>query len=156
MAVSHDEAAGQISRSASVLSWILALAYAVALTIVSLMPSGHPTSGGWDSGIGPTTQNVLHVPAYGLLAVVLLAAVARTSQMGPLRAGAVAVACVLYGAALEWLQATLIPGRTGAWSDVLWNAVGVTAGGLVWLLLAPRRTQSREGVIPPEESAARL
>jgi VanZ family protein len=65
----------------------------------------------------------------------MLAAGDHAFRIRLLGAVGVSTACILYGAALEWLQAVAIPGRTGSWSDVLWNAAGAAGGCLAWLVL---------------------
>jgi len=114
---------------------------AVALALVSLLPSGQGRLAGWDAALSPSLQNLLHVPAYAVLTV--LAALAASSAP---RAGAglligAALACSVFGAALEYFQ-TIIPGRTGSAMDAGLNAVGAAVGAVVvavWQRGCPRR-----------------
>ena len=103
------------------LAWLLALGYAGVLAVVSLLPSGGtgPLSG-WDTGISPGLQNLLHVPAYG----VLVWLVSRAMGLRRLRHLALtALACAAFGGLLECAQAA-VPGRFGSLEDTLLNAVG--------------------------------
>jgi len=57
-----------MSRRNGKLAWLITLGYAVVLTVVSLLPSGGTGPlAGWDTAISPGLQNLLHVPAYGVL-----------------------------------------------------------------------------------------
>lgn len=74
----------------------------------------------------PVWQNLLHIPAYGLLAFLW-----RWSLGGYLRAGpAIAAAFVLtvgFGVFQEWVQ-SMVPGRYGSVTDVLFDTVGAGLG----------------------------
>jgi len=112
-------------------AWILAASYTAVLTAVSLVPSGSSAGPleGWDTRLNPDLQNVLHVPAFGLMVFLL----ARAMDRGRLwQLGLAAVACVAFGALLEWGQA-VVPGRFGSLGDVLLNAVGVVLGTAIRL-----------------------
>lgn len=128
-------------------------AYAAALAVVSLLPSGAKAPGGWDASISPGLQNLLHVPAYAGL-VLLAAWAAPAARRRPVLA-LLAVVCCAYGVALEVAQG-YIPGRTGNAADALLNAAGA-AVGLLAVLVVARRSRVRARRTRPcaaEESPA--
>jgi len=112
---------------------VVTFLYAGVLAVVSLLPSGTGVLGGWDRSITPAVQNVLHLPAYGLLFVLALLCRFRPACAGPAAMSAVALACGLFGAALEFAQA-FIPGRMGSVLDMLLNFAGVGLGLLAVIL----------------------
>ena len=115
--------------------WLLVLFYVAILAVASLLPSGSGPLNGWDASLSPSTQNLLHLPAYTVLVCLVLIALARsTKAAGAWPIGLSAAACFAYGVLLECFQAAGIPGRTGSVSDVLWNTAGVTVGVTAWIL----------------------
>jgi VanZ family protein len=113
--------------------WSLAILYAGLLAVGSALPSGTGPLKGWDASLSPGVQNLLHFPAYALLAALVLLAVGKPAGAAPiLPIMAAALSCVAYGALLEGLQAAGIPGRTGSVSDVIWDTAGVATGVAVW------------------------
>ncbi|HIA54317.1 MAG TPA: hypothetical protein EYN91_19885 [Candidatus Melainabacteria bacterium] len=117
--------------------WSLVAGCVVILTIGSLLPSAGVSGGGWDAVITPSLLNLLHIPAYLLLAALVLHAGVSTESI---RCGSVSIfviLCVLYGALLESLQAGFIPGRTGSVADCLLNALGVVIGVSSWFFFPP-------------------
>lgn len=124
------------SDKLSAVLWTGLILYTTFLTVASLLPSGGEEfmTGGWDASLSPEMQNVLHVPAYAVLAVLLFLSVGRARRIGWAAIVILAVACTTHGAILEWFQATMIPGRYGDWLDVLCNATGVAGGCLGWLI----------------------
>lgn len=113
---------------------VVTVLYVVALAIVSLLPPAEPGDrGGWDTALSPQVQNALHVPAYGVLFLLVIAWVA-THRWSMILLAATAGACAAYGLGLEWLQAAAIPGRMGSLSDTLLNVAGVAVGVVVALL----------------------
>lgn len=116
------------------LLWTSVILYTVLLTVTSLLPSAGRAAGGWDSALSPRVQNTLHVPAYALLAALWLTAAARLWPLGLSGAIAIALVCIVYGAGLEWIQASVIPGRTGSYADALWNTLGGAGGCTGWLI----------------------
>ncbi len=111
-------------------------AYALLLAAGSLLPSGSEAIGGWEPPISATLQNLLHVPAYLGLSFLTLSALGPTAGWPSIALAA--LAAVAYGGALEWLQATVIPGRFGTVMDLLFNTAGVLAGLGLWSLRRPR------------------
>jgi hypothetical protein len=78
----------------------------------------------------PTVQNILHVPAYGALALAwrwALRAWLRTSGAGTLGACAISFT---WGLLDEWHQA-FVPGRFASLTDVALDATGIALG--IWL-----------------------
>jgi len=114
--------------------WWATAGYAALLSVVSLLPSGREAPLAWDAAITPEVQDVLHLPAYVLL-VILLAAAIEASGTRMARSLAVAAAfSVLFGAAMEFGQ-SFVPGRTCSLKDGLVNAAGALLGvalAVVW------------------------
>ena len=114
----------------------LAVLYALAIAVVTLLPSGGdtPVVGGWDAGISPSVQNAMHLPAYALLVVLLMAAFGRSARRPPLALAVITVGCIAFGITSEWLQAAVIPGRIGSLTDALSNTLGCLLGAGSWKL----------------------
>ena len=130
-----------MSRRNGKLAWLITLGYVLVLAAVSLLPSGAGPLSGWDTAISPDLQNLLHVPAYG----VLVWLVSRAMGLRRLRHVALAaIACAAFGGLLECAQAA-VPGRFGSVEDTLLNLSGAAAA--VPLVLAARR-RSRRGERP--------
>jgi len=101
--------------------------YAALLAFGSLWPAGMPSVADPLAWMRPTWQNVLHVPAYAGLVVLLAAAWPLDARRRAAGLAARAAACVVFGTAMELAQA-VIPGRTGSLTDALLNVVGVALG----------------------------
>ncbi len=103
--------------------------------MVTLLPSGvdAPLSG-WDASVSPSVQNVLHLPAYALLVVLLAAAFGRSARRPWPALAAITAGCIAFGIGSEWLQAAFIPGRYGSLTDALSNTVGCVVGVGSWEL----------------------
>ena len=130
-----------MSRRNGKLAWLITLGYVLVLAAVSLLPSGAGPLSGWDTAISPGLQNLLHVPAYG----VLVWLVSRAMGLRRLRHVALAaIACAAFGSVLECAQAA-VPGRFGSVEDTLLNLIGAAAA--VPIVLAARR-RSRRGERP--------
>ena len=81
--------------------------------------------------VPPTLQNVLHVPAYALLAASWRWAL---RAWVPAETGRAMGACALaasYGALDEWHQ-SFVPGRYASLTDIVLNAAGAVLG--IWLM----------------------
>lgn len=74
----------------------------------------------------PAVHNMLHVPAYALLAWTLYRSLFLYSSFWIVSFGVVALASG-YGAFLEWHQLT-VPGRYASFTDVLLNFIGAVIG----------------------------
>lgn len=83
----------------------------------------------------PAVYNILHIPAYTLLAWALYNCLHRFT---PPRIGiALTVAAAgAYGALIEWYQLG-VPGRYGSLTDITLNLVGACAGA--WYASTPSR-----------------
>jgi VanZ family protein len=86
--------------------------------------------------IHPTVGNLLHVPAYGILGGLWILILRGLGLVKSRAIGVTLAVCVLYGAALEFVQVD-VPGRFVSVWDVLANLAGVVivcawyaAGGL--------------------------
>ncbi|MDY0169840.1 MAG: VanZ family protein [Thermoguttaceae bacterium] len=113
----------------------IAVLYALAIVVVTLLPSGRGTPlAGWDTSISPSVQNTLHLPAYAVLVVLLMAAFGRSARRPWLALGLITAGCIAFGLASEWLQAAVIPGRFGSLTDALSNTIGSLLGAGSWRL----------------------
>ena len=120
---------------------VVLAAYAAALAVVSLLPSGSQAPGGWDASISPGLQNLLHVPVYAGLVFLAAWAVPAARRWGGL--ALLAAVCCACGVALEFAQG-YIPGRTGTATDALLNAAGAVLGLLAfWAVACLRRARAK-------------
>ena len=103
---------------------IVALAYALLLLAAGSIPCS-PAGGGPLGGLSPSLQNLLHVPAYGLLLALWRRAVGRDL--------AVLAGCIAWGG-LDEAHQMLVPGRYPSVVD--W---GLDALGCALALLIVRR-----------------
>jgi VanZ family protein len=115
----------------------IALALMFALYLVATLPaqtpppSLPPAATGWISW--SLLNNILHVPAYLLLAWVLYFCV--NGKASPTAAVLIAVMiATAYGGLMELMQIS-VPGRYASLGDMVLNALGATAGAM----LAARR-----------------
>ena len=77
----------------------------------------------------PTLQNLLHIPVYGLLA--FLWRWCLNAYMEARRATILAfLITVVFGVFQEWVQ-SMVPGRFGSVTDVVFNTIGAGLG--LWL-----------------------
>ena len=130
-----------MSRRNGKLAWLITLGYVLVLAAVSLLPSGAGPLSGWDTAISPGLQNLLHVPAYGVLVWLVSRAIGLRRLW---HVALAAIACAAFGGLLECAQAA-VPGRFGSVEDTLLNLIGAAAA--VPLVLAARR-RSRRGERP--------
>ncbi|MDY7009783.1 MAG: VanZ family protein [Planctomycetota bacterium] len=123
--------------------WTVTGAYILLLAGVSLLPSGAGVLGGWDTAISPGLQNLLHVPAYAVLVILVILALRPSFKTGLASMAWISLGCCVFGLVLEFAQAA-IPGRTGSLTDVLLNTAGVAVGCLaaIWWRAAIRTRQS--------------
>jgi VanZ family protein len=115
-------------------SWlVLALLYMAALFALSSVPDDESDLSGKILFLRPETQNLLHVPAYTLLAWLWWRAL-RLRGMESLRAAFLGAAiAALYGVSDEVHQ-YFVPGRTASVTDALLDALGAALVPLgVWL-----------------------
>ncbi len=130
--------------------WITAWAYILALVAATILPSGTNTFGGWDLAVTPALQNVLHVPAYALLAILVFLALSTSHTLGGREILWIGLACCAFGLLLEFLQAA-IPGRMASLTDALLNLCGIVVGCLA-LMCWPRIVRTRTCRHLPESS----
>ena len=96
----------------------------------------------------PSIQNLLHIPAYAVLAVAwrwALSAWFDLSLTPSLMAGLIATG---YGIFDEWHQ-SFVPGRYASLTDVMFNVAGVLLG--LWLAARARRhtRAASSKILPP-------
>lgn len=124
-----------MSRARSFVLWGPLLAYAVALSYLSVRPGVGVLEKGWDK--------LFHAVAYGFLTALVL----RALRGGRSRVPAVvsllsASAATAYGAGMEAVQA-LVPGRFASFGDVLANALGAAAVALIAFVWPAGRGEGR-------------
>lgn len=114
--------------------------YMGLLLIVSSIPDHNPSSrdlGHWLALIPPITQNLLHIPAYGLLTLLWIRTL-RAHGIGT--RPSIWIALVLasgYGALLEIYQ-VWVPGRFPSLWDFALNVVGILLfSRLYWRAIRP-------------------
>ena len=103
---------------------VVAVGYMLLIFALSLKPvwQDHP-----DSWIREMLHNLMHVPAYALMAFFVYLA---WSGEGQRRWGSVLIPFI-YGVLLEVLQG-FVPGRYPSWLDIVLNALGIITA--VWLV----------------------
>lgn len=110
--------------------WALTLALVALIVALSVTPGvARPDDNLFSwlyAGTPPTTQKVLHVIMYGLLAFLWMWTLAGIESTRTRLAVALVLTLGL-GVALEWYQ-TRVPGRFGTLIDVLLNAAGAIVG----------------------------
>ena len=125
--------------------WLAALLlFTIALTFASLTPVRHSSALG-ATPMSRLINNLLHAPAYGMLAWLCSAALLAWRR----RAAAIfaawfgGVAATAYGALMEVAQRG-VPGRYAAIEDVLFNVIGAAAATLMLIRSARRREQAAD------------
>lgn len=123
------------------LSIAAAILYCALLAYVSLMP----VRAGSALGATPSRRlvnNLLHIPAYALLAGLFALSLRHADgAMSNRRILAGAAAAVAFGGLME-LGQVFVPGRYGGWDDVALNSLGAAAFVGVLML---RKRRGRKG-----------
>lgn len=113
-----------------------AVAYMLLVTGLSLIPMDAPTDDlPFLLAMRPELQNVLHIPMFMILAVLLLRVAAKRGWVGP---GVLAFA-LAFGIFNEFLQG-FVPGRYAGLTDVILNLAGILAGA--WLFRAAAKSEN--------------
>ena len=120
------------------------LAYAILLSAVTLLPGGDAAPLKWDSSITPTMQDIGHVPAYAILALLALGWARASRRLSLAGAVLIVAACCGLGALLEAGQ-WFVPGRTCSLADALANVAGVGVGLAVLALIQVFRSTISAG-----------
>ena len=113
----------------------ITLGYMAVLFILSVIPDTHSTENPLML-VPPSVQNLAHVPAYGLFALLLIF---NLRSSGTTRAQAVKTSITiafLYGVAMELIQ-TLVPGRFPSVMDCFLNVAGILVFTGSYLMVAP-------------------
>jgi len=123
-----------LSRSHPFVAWIPAVVWMIAIFVASAQP---------ELPLQDHVPDYLsHSTAYLVLAVLWCRALARGGEATLRTALAAVVACTLYGVTDEWHQ-SFVPGRHSEARDVRNDALGATAGALVYAgILATRRRRA--------------
>jgi VanZ family protein len=115
---------------------VLLLVYMGVIVILSSIPDTGET-GDLGATLTPQVQNLLHIPAYGLLALLWLLTL-KTYGVAWRRSLALAfVLATAYGVVMELSQGW-IPGRVPSVLDALFNVLGILLCiGLYWWIERP-------------------
>jgi VanZ family protein len=105
----------------------VAVLVALAVVVGSLLPA--PSSGGAELVALPHADKLVHALAYAVFAAAVAGALATRDWRAVLAA---ALLVVVVGTGLEVAQ-TFVPTRSGDPLDAVANALGATAGTLVWI-----------------------
>jgi len=92
------------------------IVYMTAITVISIWPT---SGGGGIESLGQLFNNLLHIPAYGLLALLLIKSAPKFKYVYI----ASFLFAVIFGIFNEYLQ-SFVPGRTASVSDALLNGIG--------------------------------
>jgi len=109
--------------------------YMGMLLILSAIPGSHSTENPLML-VPPSVQNLAHIPAYGLFALLLIF---NLKSSGTTRAQAVKTSMTiafLFGVAMELIQ-TLVPGRFPSVMDCFLNVAGILVFTGSYLVVAP-------------------
>ncbi len=143
---------GQASRQRREPGRLRALLPALALMAAITWSSSIPGEVDRETGVltdllawvDPGVQNLVHLPVFALLAL-LLARAGYAAGQRTARAGTAAIAItVLFGLADEWHQA-FVPGRYSTATDVLLDALGAAIGVVIAHLLRARLATAASG-----------
>lgn len=139
-------------RYGTMRQWALALAltaYSAALAVGSLSPvtRNSPLAGG---PVRQALNNLLHVPAYAVLACLWFLTVRQLRPGATLKRAylAAATAALAYGGAME-LGQNFVRGRTCSFDDFLLNALGVTLAAMVLWAWGRRAAPQASGAPSP-------
>jgi hypothetical protein len=106
--------------------------YTLLLLGASLIPMDQEIEGlNFIIGLEPSIQNLLHIPAYAILSILLLQVLGKRLLL-------VIVVTIVFGIVNELIQLA-IPGRYPSVIDVGLNIVGVVGGMLLYLWLERSR-----------------
>ncbi len=119
---------------------LISLCYMGLLLFLTIAPATGTTMGDAISLIHPDMADLLHIPAYGLLAWLLLLSIRRYEPARIQVVLVVMLAAVGFGAVMELCQ-TIVPGRTPSFTDCVLNAVGIFVVGGWYLAQGSRRHQ---------------
>lgn len=116
-------------------STVILLGYMAVLLFLSAVPGpgGIEDQGNLLALVSPRLQNFLHMPAYGVLALLWIAVLRRQRIPPPWPYGLALLLAAGYGVVLELVQ-LWVPGRYPSVTDGLLDIVGILLfGGLSWL-----------------------
>jgi VanZ family protein len=113
------------------MSTVLLLVYMAVIFILSSIPDTGET-GDLGATLSPQVQNLLHIPAYGFLALLWLLTLKTHGVAWRRSLAAAFVLATAYGVVIEILQGW-IPGRVPSVLDALLNFLGILLCiGLYW------------------------
>lgn len=130
----------------STVNWKLAtvlFAYMALLAYASLRPIS-PEAAEGISGTRRAVNNLLHVPAYAVLAGLWMLVLSKSDTPARrlhsiLLGGLIAV---LFGAVMEALQGLVVPGRMCGWEDFGLNTLGAALAAAAMLIWAKRKSKT--------------
>lgn len=130
---------------------IYPLIWMVVVFVLSSVPGGPPVRGDWlrelIAWIPPAYRDLLHLPAYAMLAFLWCLALRIWPMSGWLRLALGFVIAVGFGVVVEWHQIG-IPGRVASVSDALLNATGALVAVALYTV-AERYFQRRGRIAGP-------
>lgn len=114
---------------------ILTIIYILLLLASSIIP-GETESRGLQFFVNfnPTIQNLLHIPAYALLSILLLDISKEYQALKRRKILSVFGFCGFFGILNEIIQMA-IPGRFGGLTDIALNIIGTCLGILIYLFV---------------------
>lgn len=114
------------------ISLFLSIAYMFFLFLISSLPDGMESHNILTT-IPPGFQNLLHVPAYGVLTLLWIATLKLYRYRDRSAVLGAAVLAILYGAGIEYYQG-FVPGRFSSMSDLLLNLMGIVILATIYAL----------------------
>lgn len=104
------------------------ITYVLLLLGTSLIPMDREIEGlNFIIGLQPSIQNLLHIPAYAILSILLLQVLGKRLML-------VIVGAIVFGMINEWIQLA-IPGRYPSMMDMVLNAAGSLVGIILYCKL---------------------
>lgn len=104
------------------------ITYVLLLLGTSLIPMDQEIEGlNFIIGLQPSIQNLLHIPAYAILSILLLQVLGKRLML-------VIVGAIVFGMINEWIQLA-IPGRYPSMMDMVLNAAGSLVGIILYCKL---------------------
>lgn len=117
---------------------VLTLCYTGLVFLGAIIPSDAKTAAGLLPDIQPQVANLLHTPAYGLLALLWIVSL-RRSGMVRFRAIRVAVTMATLCGILTELAQVFVPGRYPSVEDVFFDLAGIVMVTGCYLMVSASR-----------------
>ena len=135
--VTESKSICPIARKQSYMAYLPAVLVAAGIAVLSLLEIGHapqvPVSDKWSHGV-----------AYGLLALLLVAALLHNGYRSWRAYGGTIVTCAAYGLLIEALQRFCTLTRSGEMADLYADILGALAGVIIVYLFAVSRSRHHD------------